>query len=74
MKTIIRGFVLTTALALTGGLANAQSGPQCPPGTAPQTTTHQVCVGKGPASACYTYTKQNCQPLPPPPPSPGPRR
>jgi hypothetical protein len=71
MRTIIRSLTLTTALTIAGAISSVQaqqSGPACPPGTAPQTTTHQVCIGRGSVSACYSYTNQTCQPLPPPPP------
>ena len=71
MRTTIRALVLTATLTIAsavGSVQAQQSGPACPPGTAPQVRSHQVCVGIGPARACYTNTTQTCQPLPPPPP------
>jgi hypothetical protein len=68
---------LGLGLALLAGVASANT-PPCPPGTAPQTTSHKGCVGYGPFKACYTYTRQTCEPVrpapaPTPAPSPAPR-
>lgn len=70
MKKIISNVMLSTTLTLVCGLAvaYAQTGPSCPPGTAPQTTSNQVCIKVGPVNACCTNTHQTCQPLPQPSP------
>ncbi len=65
---------LSTAAVLAFAIHAAHAGDQtrgggnraCPPGTAPQTVTHEVGGRLGPAAANYRYSRQSCEPIHPP--------